>query len=163
MRSLHQLCAIKRNFCAQLDLQRCELMRTDCQELFSGEHCFVSLLKSEKLTMSFRRAIWVEDQTVLSCTKCRTEFNYSVPKHHCRKCGLIFCHECTRNKCIVPQDELVPRPPNWLSVTLANEDNFRMPQRVCDSCCYQLRDIQEELRQAVSRYVIIPYILPIPF
>lgn len=103
--------------------------------------------------MSFRRAIWVEDQSVLSCTKCRTEFNYTVPKHHCRKCGLIFCHECTRNKCIVPQDELVPRPPNWMSaVTVANEDNFRMPQRVCDACCYQLRDIQEELRQAVSRY-----------
>eukprot|EP00428_Durinskia_dybowskii_P077434 CAMPEP_0170355156 /NCGR_PEP_ID=MMETSP0117_2-20130122/494_1 /TAXON_ID=400756 /ORGANISM="Durinskia baltica, Strain CSIRO CS-38" /LENGTH=385 /DNA_ID=CAMNT_0010609179 /DNA_START=218 /DNA_END=1375 /DNA_ORIENTATION=+ len=34
---------------------------------------------------------------------------------------------------------------------ISNEDNFRCPQRVCDACFSMLRDIQEELRQAVSR------------
>jgi threonine synthase len=105
--------------------------------------------------MSFRRAIWVEDQSVLSCTKCRAEFNYVNTKHHCRKCGLVFCHDCTKNKCIIPQDELVPRPASWMNMSsvLSNEDNFRCPQRACDACYQQLRDIQEELRQNVSRYM----------
>jgi len=81
------------------------------------------------------------------------EFNLQVLKHHCRKCGLIFCHECTRNKLIVPQEELVPRPSSWLTnnIFLSNEDNFRCPQRVCDNCYYQLLDQQPELRQEVSR------------
>ena len=111
------------------------------------------------IRMSFRRAIWVEDQSVLSCTKCRAEFNYTITKHHCRKCGLVFCHDCTRNKCIIPQDELVPRPANWMNNVdiMSNEDNFRKPQRVCDTCFYQLRDIQEELRQTVSRLGILYY------
>lgn len=111
-------------------------------------------LQGHKFAMSFRRAIWVEDQSVLTCTKCRMEFNMVCPKHHCRKCGLVFCHDCTRNKCIIPQDELVPRPPNWMSsipAVVSNEDNFRCPQRVCDTCFHLLRDIQGELRQSVSR------------
>lgn len=33
----------------------------------------------------------------------------------------------------------------------SDEDNFRLPQRVCDTCFYELRDRQAELRQSVSR------------
>mmetsp|Transcript_29128 Transcript_29128/g.66045 ORF Transcript_29128/g.66045 Transcript_29128/m.66045 type:complete len:387 (-) Transcript_29128:14-1174(-) len=103
--------------------------------------------------MSFRRAIWVEDDTVLSCTKCRIEFSYTVLKHHCRKCGLIYCNECARHKAIVPQEELVPRPSSWVTnnIFLSNEDNYRCPQRACDTCFQQLADKQSELRQEVSR------------
>jgi hypothetical protein len=107
--------------------------------------------------MSFRRAIWVEDQTVSTCTKCRVEFTYAVAKHHCRRCGLVFCSDCTRNKSIVPQEELVPRPSTWMSFApvISNEDDFRVPQRVCEACYYQLSDHQADLRYQVSRCVYI--------
>jgi hypothetical protein len=107
--------------------------------------------------MSFRRAIWAEDATVTCCTKCRAEFNYKVYKHHCRKCGLIFCSDCSHNKMIIPKEELVLRPASWVTAKLpgnflSDEDNFRCPQRVCDPCSFQLRDLQPQLRQQVARY-----------
>jgi hypothetical protein len=124
--------------------------------------CTVHALFHKKNTnqnteMSFRRAIWAEDATVTRCTKCRVEFTYRVPKHHCRKCGLIFCKDCSRSKMIVPQDELVPRPQSWWQTKLppdlatSDEDNFRCPQRVCDPCSFQLKDMQQQLRLQVSR------------
>jgi ribosomal protein L37E len=107
--------------------------------------------------MSFRRAIWADDSTVTRCTKCRGEFSYTVKKHHCRKCGLIFCGNCTKNRMIVPQEQLVARPQSvwskWSEKIISDEDNYRCPQRVCDPCSFQLKDLQPELRMAVSRYV----------
>eukprot|EP00286_Rhodomonas_abbreviata_P001330 CAMPEP_0181289092 /NCGR_PEP_ID=MMETSP1101-20121128/696_1 /TAXON_ID=46948 /ORGANISM="Rhodomonas abbreviata, Strain Caron Lab Isolate" /LENGTH=426 /DNA_ID=CAMNT_0023393287 /DNA_START=11 /DNA_END=1292 /DNA_ORIENTATION=- len=103
--------------------------------------------------MSFRRAIWVDDESVLTCTKCRVEFNFQNLKHHCRKCGLVFCHGCSGNKVIIPQEELVPRPTTWMTnnMLISNDDNYRCPQRACDSCYHELKDQQPELRQEVSR------------
>lgn len=62
---------------------------------------------------------------------------------------------------IIPKEELVIRPQNWLQgklpgEMLSDEDNFRCPQRVCDPCSYQLKDIQPEMRKQVSRYVDNP-------
>lgn len=63
---------------------------------------------------------------------------------------------------IIPKEELVIRPQNWLQgklpgEMLSDEDNFRCPQRVCDPCSYQLKDIQPEMRKQVSRYVDNPF------
>lgn len=59
---------------------------------------------------------------------------------------------------IVPEEDLVPRPANWLKQkvpsdfgVLSDEDNFRKPQRVCDPCSFQLKDLQSDLRLLVSR------------
>lgn len=57
---------------------------------------------------------------------------------------------------IVPAEELVPRPPNWLRQTIStevasDEDNFRCPHRVCNDCATHLKDLQETLRQQVAR------------
>jgi lipid-binding SYLF domain-containing protein len=59
---------------------------------------------------------------------------------------------------IVPEDDLVLRPPNWFESNVPNglgvlsdEDNFRKPQRICDPCSYQLKDLQPDLRLLVSR------------
>lgn len=103
-----------------------------------------------------RRALWMDDEVVSHCSKCRKEFTYFVKKHHCRKCGMIFCGDCSHSRMIVPQNELVERPSNWLTKNLPNdlmsdEDNFRAPQRVCDPCSFLLKDRQPELRMQVSR------------
>ena len=104
----------------------------------------------------FRRALWADDATAKECTKCRAEFSLMCMKHHCRRCGLIYCNECTKKKLIVPEEEIVPRPQNWLQGKLprevmTDEDDFRAPQRVCDPCSFQIRDLQTELRLRVSR------------
>jgi len=105
-----------------------------------------------------RRAIWQDDESTSYCTKCKVEFKYpTVLKHHCRRCGLIYCADCTSSKLLVPADELVPRPPNWIQTKLPNdfnldEDNFRIPQRVCDQCSHIVRNLQGELRTSVAKY-----------
>jgi FYVE zinc finger len=35
---------------------------------------------------------WVPDLERQDCSMCHTEFTFTVRKHHCRHCGMIFCH-----------------------------------------------------------------------
>jgi len=104
--------------------------------------------------MEGRRRLWQEDEEATVCGKCRAEFQFPVTsKHHCRLCGLIFCDACTSSRLIIPRDLLVQRPANFLiqKGLVTREDEFRAPQRVCDGCSHQLRNLQGELRALVSR------------
>lgn len=106
--------------------------------------------------MSTRRALWQDDDVVSVCHKCRVEFSYFNKKHHCRMCGRVTCQLCSKNKMIVPHEQLVARPGNWLTKNmpgdlLSDEDDYRCPQRVCDPCSFLLKDKQPELRMQVSR------------
>jgi len=44
--------------------------------------------------------MWVEDNKVKSCFRCQHDFSFSRRRHHCRKCGKIFCYECIRKRTI---------------------------------------------------------------
>lgn len=37
------------------------------------------------------------------CHHCRSEFSFTLRKHHCRNCGQIFCHECSAKMCTLPK------------------------------------------------------------
>ena len=103
--------------------------------------------------MDQRRRVWQDDETAHTCGRCRVEFNFPMTrKTHCRLCGQIYCAECTTSRLIVPRDLLVRRPASYLEKKglVSMEDEFRAPQRVCDSCSHQLRGIQGELRALVS-------------
>jgi len=56
---------------------------------------------------------------------------------------------------IIPEEDLVVRPDNWIvknvPMEIQNEDDYRKPQRVCDPCSFQLKDLQPDLRLLVSR------------
>lgn len=88
------------------------------------------------------------------CTQCHVEFGFQTFKYNCRKCGLLFCDDCTKNRCIIPQEEIAQLPTSsWNPVDMmaSTENDFRKPQRVCYSCYFALKDQQEELRLAVSK------------
>jgi len=38
---------------------------------------------------------WVLDTEVNICTKCEVKFTFLNRRHHCRRCGKIFCKNCT--------------------------------------------------------------------
>jgi len=61
-----------------------------------------------------RDAQWAPDDQVTQCRLCEKEFNLARRKHHCRKCGEIFCAQCSDNTMSLPSSA--------------------KPVRVCDGC-----------------------------
>ncbi|KAG8465746.1 hypothetical protein KFE25_005316 [Diacronema lutheri] len=43
---------------------------------------------------------WVPDEAVSECAAptCGRPFNRLLRKHHCRRCGRVFCAQCTSHK-----------------------------------------------------------------
>ena len=40
---------------------------------------------------------WMNDKDALNCYNCSSKFTLILRKHHCRKCGKIFCIHCLKN------------------------------------------------------------------
>lgn len=41
--------------------------------------------------------IWVPDEMQSECSSCCQVFNLIRRRHHCRRCGRIFCNQCSNN------------------------------------------------------------------
>jgi len=57
---------------------------------------------------------WEVDEEVSNCRRCSAEFSLLVRRHHCRKCGVIFCWQCSNFTIMMPSSD--------------------KPQRVCEAC-----------------------------
>jgi len=44
------------------------------------------------------RDYWIPDSSSRVCFTCETPFTFFTRKHHCRLCGLIFCHDCCNQR-----------------------------------------------------------------
>ncbi len=99
---------------SNLKLENAELERT-LEEM--GSKLGNSVVKMEDIkeaTKQISEFHWEQDDEVKTCNKCNDEFNVARRKHHCRRCGRIFCHDCSDNKMPLP--------------------SFSKPMRVCDPC-----------------------------
>lgn len=48
--------------------------------------------------------LWVPDESVTTCGDCKKAFNPIYRrKHHCRRCGNVFCDECTSHRIELPE------------------------------------------------------------
>ena len=65
---------------------------------------------------------WIRDNQANLCmgASCSVKFSFSERKHHCRKCGKVFCSKCSSNEAEIPV----------LKIT--------KPVRVCDTCFDEL-------------------------
>lgn len=87
---------------------------------FSQSELKVSTFEQRRKVHSSRS--WVSDKNVRACQECERGFSVTRRKHHCRKCGGVFCHECSDNRVLLPSSS--------------------KPVRVCDACSYeQLRHV----------------------
>jgi len=59
---------------------------------------------------------WIPDHASPNCAFCGAPFGVMVRKHHCRRCGDVFCGSCSDHHISIPQE------------------NFYDPVRVCNSC-----------------------------
>ncbi|XP_018569560.1 myotubularin-related protein 3 isoform X2 [Anoplophora glabripennis] len=81
----------------------------------------MSWVAIEEASLADCQTLWVPDHAVSRCTGCGTEFWLGRRRHHCRKCGKIFCADCSENSTPLPSEQLYN------------------PVRVCTGCYSQLR------------------------
>ncbi|XP_076306456.1 zinc finger FYVE domain-containing protein 21-like isoform X2 [Tachypleus tridentatus] len=46
---------------------------------------------------------WIPDEEKQACIKCKTKFDFLTRRHHCRRCGQIFCDNCCGKKLPLPR------------------------------------------------------------
>eukprot|EP01138_Halocafeteria_seosinensis_P012702 gb/GECG01012978.1/.p1 GENE.gb/GECG01012978.1/~~gb/GECG01012978.1/.p1 ORF type:complete len:740 (+),score=108.84 gb/GECG01012978.1/:1-2220(+) len=46
---------------------------------------------------------WVPNDSVNRCSVCCQEFSVSSRKHHCRACGRVVCHDCSKHEVPLPE------------------------------------------------------------
>jgi hypothetical protein len=89
----------------------------------AGVHIPRNHLLSDEAPQSDEEALvepvrWEDDNASPSCRLCSELFTLTLRRHHCRRCGVLVCWECSQKQHALP--------------------GFSMPQRVCDACDMQL-------------------------
>jgi len=86
---------------------------------------------------------WQPDADALTCNGCHRAFKFHRRRHHCRRCGLVFCHPCSRHTALIPK---------WFKDVAV---------RVCSQCKVSL-EIEEQEKLAkwdrVAEYEILVFL-----
>eukprot|EP00667_Euglena_gracilis_P008147 EG_transcript_8246 len=85
---------------------------------------------------------WQPDAEAVVCNGCHRAFKFHRRRHHCRKCGLVFCHPCSRHTALIPK---------W----------FKELVRVCGQCKVDVeKEEQEKLAKwdRVAEYEILVFL-----
>nr|AVV27008.1 Rheb1 [Prokinetoplastina sp.] len=90
------------------------------------------------------RPNWKPDTDVNACEKCRLTFTLIRRRHHCRRCGGIFCDACSSNR----------------RTGLPGFPSGTPPQRVCDTCFLMDKGLGEVL---VNDSMVAPGLPYVPF
>jgi hypothetical protein len=61
----------------------------------------------KEVTKEIHEFQWEHDDHVATCKLCTKDFSVARRKHHCRRCGKIFCNECSDNKMALPSSHKV--------------------------------------------------------
>jgi hypothetical protein len=72
---------------------------------------------------------WQLNEQAAACTNCKTAFGVTTWRHHCRKCGLIFCDACSSHK----KKVTYPASRNQEELIASIDKEIR----VCDKCFRQ--------------------------
>jgi hypothetical protein len=70
---------------------------------FTISHKLSSIAGTEdELILDSHKSNWVDEKNVTHCTRCNIAFSFFKRKHHCRKCGLVFCESCASSSRVIP-------------------------------------------------------------
>eukprot|EP00659_Diplonema_papillatum_P001888 gene1888-2859_t len=73
---------------------------------------------------SAQRPRWKPDRDTTKCEECKAEFSFFNRRHHCRRCGGLYCNKCSSEKRVLDSQ-----------LGYGHE-----PQRVCRQCA-RLADV----------------------
>ncbi|KAJ7440520.1 hypothetical protein B0H11DRAFT_1883112 [Mycena galericulata] len=78
------------------------------------------------------RELWKNDQETNYCEICSARFTLFKRRHHCRRCGGIFCHECSSRT--APLLEKASTHSTLFTMFKSRASRVSIV-RVCDDCC----------------------------
>ncbi|XP_052245136.1 pleckstrin homology domain-containing family F member 2-like isoform X2 [Dreissena polymorpha] len=73
--------------------------------------CVTDLLNKRGVTQNSvdDSPVWIPDSSASKCMLCkRSQFNMINRRHHCRKCGLVVCNDCSSKRWLLPQQSSKP-------------------------------------------------------
>ncbi|XP_034235338.1 zinc finger FYVE domain-containing protein 21-like isoform X2 [Thrips palmi] len=68
---------------------------------------------------------WTPDSESKNCTDCKSKFGLTLRRHHCRRCGRIYCGHCCSTRLPLPRMSFVD------------------PVRMCEQCADQTSHEQD--------------------
>ncbi|CAO3628540.1 unnamed protein product [Mucor fragilis] len=84
--------------------------------------------------------VWESDMDAKLCRVCTKKFGLFSRRHHCRKCGLVVCDQCSPWKVFLNPSDILQDPESTLeSVSVLATQQ----QRVCDKCYYKQQQPQQ--------------------
>lgn len=100
---------------------------------------------------------WVEDSTVIECQNCSAKFTMFLRKHHCRLCGKIYCHECSKYRDLIPDTILSEQSINgtwsdYLGSYIYMTDISR--HRVCVGC-HKLIEKVFSIKKVIEVFIVM--------
>ncbi|TRM62961.1 FYVE zinc finger-domain-containing protein [Schizophyllum amplum] len=105
-----------------------------------------SLRPNEHLAVLLDKHLWKPDSTSSSCDffYCRTPFGIFERRHHCRKCGGVFCRACSSRSTPLLDVRALPflQPPRGHSIfDFQSEKSLVLNARVCIECYDQIHGV----------------------
>ena len=103
--------------------------------------------QSKTITIPARTPnVWVPDRKVSTCYNCSTHFNLFRRRHHCRRCGRVFCYACCN---------IIDFIPSYVPTALSFGKHSTI--RSCHTC---YEHIQEQI--LLHKYIYLFANIPIP-
>ncbi|KAI1006362.1 hypothetical protein K3495_g1859 [Podosphaera aphanis] len=68
---------------------------------------------------------WQLDAEVTYCPICKSQFNFFVRKHHCRKCGRVVCNSCSPHRITIPYQYIILPPDIGNAVSSVSTSHYR--------------------------------------
>ncbi|KAH7884028.1 FYVE zinc finger-domain-containing protein [Phlebopus sp. FC_14] len=98
---------------------------------------------NEHLAVLLPKSLWKPDALASVCDNfyCRVTFSVLERRHHCRKCGGVFCRQCTSrvtHLLDVSHLDFLHPPRNIPISTFDSPTSPVTPEKVCDDCWDQI-------------------------
>ncbi|KAI0638816.1 FYVE-domain-containing protein [Trametes polyzona] len=112
--------------------------------------------QNEHLAVLLQKRLWKPDSQASHCDTfvCRKAFTIWERRHHCRKCGGVFCGECSsRTTALLDTSKLsFLHPPRNVSIfTYHSPESPVVEARVCDECWDQIHGCKSPRSPVISK------------